>query len=79
MVNQISTSPGNITSGAANAARKELAKREAQAEQKFSKPARQEENYLPANETIATLVRNALAALKQGTIFDRGSIVNLVV
>jgi hypothetical protein len=43
------------------------------------KPERAHVNYVPANETIATLVQNALSAQKQGVHWDRGSILNLVV
>ncbi len=78
MVNTISNSSTGIRSGFADAAKRELAKREAQAATPLKQP-RAEENYVPAPETLNTLVRNAVSALKSGSVFDRGSIVNLVV
>lgn len=80
MADNINFPQGNIQSSIQQVAKHELAKRQnQQAEPKFVKPARAEENYVPENETIFTMVRSALAALKQGATFDRGSIVNLVV
>lgn len=78
MLNDISTSPSSIRTGITDTARRELLKRE-QLSEKPLKQKRAEENYIPAPETLGTLIRNAIAALKAGTIFDRGSIVNLVV
>lgn len=80
MVNSISNNPTSIQSGFTEIARRELARRAAESQpQKSGKQARAEENYIPAPESLSTLIRNAIAALKQGSVFDRGSIVNLVV
>lgn len=84
MVNEISNSSNVIRGGFAEIAKRELAKREEQAAQspqpsKSQKQAKAEENYVPAPESLSTLIRNAIAAFKSGNIFDRGSIVNLVV
>lgn len=81
MADNINFPQNNIRPNVADVAKRELARRQQNPEpqQKLLKPARAEENYIPADETIFTLVRNALSALKQGTVFDRGSIVNLVV
>jgi hypothetical protein len=43
------------------------------------KPARAHLNIIPEPETLATLIRSAVAALRQGTTWDRGTILNLVV
>ncbi len=37
------------------------------------------ENYLPSDQSLATLVENAKFAKRQGAIWDRGSMVNLLV
>jgi hypothetical protein len=78
MVNNISNNPASISTGFADVAKRELAKREAQAVVPV-KRLRAEENYVPAPETLSTLVKNAVSALKSGTVFDRGSILNLVI
>lgn len=43
------------------------------------KPLRVEENFIPAPDSLATIIRNAIAALRQGITWDRGTILNLVV
>lgn len=40
---------------------------------------RAEINFIPAAESLATLIRSAVAALRKGVYWDRGSILNLVV
>lgn len=47
--------------------------------QEFKKSLRAEENFIPAPESLATMIRNAIAAFRQGAIWDRGAILNLVV
>jgi hypothetical protein len=36
-------------------------------------------NMIPSDESLATLIRSAVAALRQGTTWDRGTILNVVV
>ena len=38
-----------------------------------------EENFIPEPETLSTMIRGALASLREGMRFDRGSILNLLV
>ena len=78
MINEIPTTPTSIRPSTGEVAKRGLVKQEKQ-EGKGFKRSRAEENYIPAPETLKTLIRNALAALKEGITFDRGSIVNLVV
>jgi len=78
MVNNISNKPASISTSFADLAKRELGKREAQSVVP-AKRVRAEENYVPAPETLGTLVKSAVSALKSGTVFDRGSILNLVV
>ncbi len=42
-------------------------------------PKRVEENFIPEPDSLATIIRGALAALKQGIHWDRGTILNLLV
>lgn len=77
MVNEIRNFTTTISSGALGDARRH-------AQQKPSKvatfkPHRADENYIPAPESLATMIRSALSALKSGTYWDRGSILNLLV
>jgi hypothetical protein len=43
------------------------------------KPARANLNVIPEPESLATLIRSAVAALRQGTFWDRGTILNILV
>ena len=42
-------------------------------------PARAALNNIPAPETLATIIRSAISALKSGVFWDRGTILNIVV
>lgn len=64
---------------ALDAARAELKRREQQSTASEPRPFKAEENFIPSNDSMATFIRSALAALKQGTVWDRGSILNLLV
>lgn len=48
-------------------------------EQKVIIPTRATENNIPAPETLATMIRSAISALRSGTFWDRGTILNLSV
>ena len=55
-------------------------KRERSRDEKFtSAPKRVEENFIPEPESLATMIRSAVAALREGMRWDRGTILNLVV
>lgn len=45
----------------------------------YTPPRRSEVNYIPAPETLATLINSAIAAFRGGVVWDRGTILNLVV
>jgi hypothetical protein len=45
----------------------------------YKKPSRVEENFIPEPDSLATIIRNAIASLRQGIVWDRGTILNLVV
>ena len=42
-------------------------------------PRRPDVNYIPAPESLGTLIASALEALRQGVRWDRGTILNLLV
>ena len=42
-------------------------------------PTRADVNNIPAPESLATLVRSAIASLRKGVHWDRGTIINLLV
>lgn len=42
-------------------------------------PKRVEENFIPEPESLATMIRSAVAALREGLHWDRGTILNVVV
>lgn len=44
-----------------------------------STPSRVEENFIPEPESLATIIRGAIAALREGIHWDRGTILNLLV
>ena len=45
----------------------------------YRAPTRTEVNYIPAAESLMTMINSAIAALRQGVTWDRGTILNLVV
>ncbi len=71
--NRINIQSGN--SGKANIGQRELVTND----KRIIIPAKADENNIPAPETLQTLIRSALSALRQGTFWDRGTILNLVV
>lgn len=42
-------------------------------------PARAQVNFIPSAESLATIIDSAVAALRKGVRWDRGTILNLVV
>jgi hypothetical protein len=42
-------------------------------------PTRAVENNIPAPETLNTMIRSAISALRSGALWDRGTILNIVV
>ncbi|MDX2072832.1 MAG: hypothetical protein SFX19_00525 [Alphaproteobacteria bacterium] len=43
-----------------------------------SAPKRVEENFIPEPESLATIIRNAVTALREGFHWDRGTILNIL-
>jgi len=46
---------------------------------KIAAPKRAEVNFIPSPESLGTLIRSAVEAMKTGARWDRGSILNLLV
>ena len=42
-------------------------------------PSRSELNHIPSPESLSTMIRSGIAALKRGIAWDRGTILNLLV
>lgn len=42
-------------------------------------PARAHVNFIPSAESLATLIQSAVAAMRRGVYWDRGTMLNLVV
>jgi len=42
-------------------------------------PKRVEENFIPEPESLATMIRGAVSALRKGLHWDRGTILNILV
>ncbi|MCE2927940.1 MAG: hypothetical protein LW823_09935 [Rickettsiales bacterium] len=71
--NRINTSSAGVKTSIQR--RSQQSEREAQ----VPVPKRAALNIIPAEESLATLIRSALAALRQGTYWDRGTILNVLV
>ncbi|MDE3060576.1 MAG: hypothetical protein KGJ06_06155 [Pseudomonadota bacterium] len=70
--NRINVSPG--ASGKADRRRSQQA-----TSGDYVVPSRAEEGHIPAAETLSTMIRSAVEALRKGVYWDRGTILNLLV
>jgi hypothetical protein len=75
MVIHINPNRINTTSGG-KIARRETSQQDAD---EAVVPSRAHVNYIPGPESLSTLIRSALAALRKGVFWERGSILNLLV
>jgi hypothetical protein len=67
----------NVASGKAGEQRPSA---DRQAEQGLYVPPRRSQlNFIPAPESLATLINSAVAALRRGVLWDRGTILNILV
>ena len=74
----ININPNRIN--VANTARKPTdRRRESEADAPVIVPSRAHENHIPAPEALRSLISNAVAALRKGVRWDRGTILNLLV
>ncbi len=72
---------GNTPVGGASFGGGRAQNRQAQAQPSAAlvKPPQAHENYIPSPDSMQTLIGNATNALKQGSCWERGSILNLLV
>lgn len=77
MVITINSSRINVSSGASG----KLAERRQQEadERLYVAPKRSDVNFIPAPESLRTLIASAVEAVRRGVYWDRGTIVNLIV
>jgi len=76
----ININPNRININSGSAGKSLIGQRSAEnAEQKIIIPTRAVENNIPAPETLSTMIRSAISALRSGTFWDRGTILNLSV
>lgn len=76
----ININPNRInTQGAGAGKTADQRRRQNAADNVYVTPKRADINHIPEPETLGTLIRSAVAALRQGVAWDRGTILNLVV
>jgi len=71
--NRIGTSSGGV--GKSSIGKRQTSERDAP----VVVPKRAQLNNVPAQESLLTLIRSAVSALRQGTYWDRGTILNILV
>lgn len=79
MVIHINPSRINTTSTGTSRTDTRKAQHSASQDTPYVAPRRMEVNFIPAPESLATLISSAVAALRRGIYWDRGTILNLVV
>ncbi len=75
----ININPNRINISGGTAGKAGERRRQSEGESPVVVPARAHINNVPEPETLATLIRSAVAALRSGVYWDRGTIVNLMV
>jgi hypothetical protein len=76
----ININPNRINIGSGTAGKlAERQKRGADNASAYTVPKRSDVNYIPSPESLRTLISSAIAALRQGVYWDRGTILNLLV
>ncbi len=77
MVIHIHPSRIHLTPGGTHKAAERRAQQQDHPDHAHTAPRRVDENFVPAPESLATLIQSAVAALRRGVYWDRGTIVNL--
>ena len=75
----ININPNRINIAGSNAGKTSERRRQSENSGDFIAPARAHVNTVPEPETLSTLIRSAVSALRQGIYWDRGTILNLMV
>ncbi len=79
MVININPNRINTAQGGAGKAGSRRQEQPEQQEKLYTPPNRATLNFIPAPESLRTLISSALEAVRRGVYWDRGTIVNLVV
>jgi hypothetical protein len=75
----IHINPNRINGPAAGRPRPQKERESKREESVVAKQPRAEENFIPEPESLATMIRGAISALRSGIHWDRGTILNLLV
>lgn len=75
----IDINPNRINIPAGAAGKLSAERRRAEKDTVVPTPKRAHVNIIPEPESLATFIRSAVAALRQGVAWDRGTILNLLV
>ena len=74
----ITINPNRINVGTGGTGKAADRRRESAVSANFTPPRRAALNIIPAPESLMTLIRSAVEALRQGVRWDRGTIVNIL-
>lgn len=66
------------TSPARKALEQRRKQQQSESDSRIPTPRRAHENIIPSPESLSTLIRSAVAALRKGVRWDRGTILNLL-
>ncbi|MEK6745699.1 MAG: hypothetical protein AABY33_01525 [Pseudomonadota bacterium] len=76
----ININPNRINIQSGGAGKSSAGRRESASEnERIIVPAKADVNNIPAPESLQTMIRSAVDALRKGVFWDRGTILNLVV
>ena len=78
MVINVNPNRINVSTGGAGKA-SDRRRQQTEGESEVIAPTRAHVNIIPEPESLSTLIRSAIAALRQGKFWDRGTILNLIV
>lgn len=75
----ININPNRINSQQPNAGRPNSGNRSSVNEERIIVPSKAVVNNIPAPESLQTMIRSAVNALRSGVFWDRGTILNIIV
>ncbi len=75
----ININPNRINSQQPNAGRSNSGNRPSVNEERIIVPSKAVVNNIPAPESLQTMIRSAVNALRSGVFWDRGTILNIIV
>lgn len=78
MVININPNRINVSSGQTGKAHDRRPQQDAQ-DSLYTAPRRSEVNFIPAPQSLSTLINSAVEAMRRGIFWDRGTILNVIV